>query len=164
QNFSSSKQALPWPTQFILSMSNFLVAHLFLIIGSLIAVVALFKFWKSSNTGAQQWDRLKLRLPLVKYLSRTNAVVQFSYTLGMLLEGGVHISEALDIVVSIIDNRVLATALSKARDNIVKEGKIAEYLKQTNIFPPLAIYLIKTGEQSGELDAMLLAVAENYEK
>lgn len=164
QNFSSSKQALPWPTQFILSVSNFLVAHLFLIIGSFIGVVALFKLWKSSNTGAQQWDQLKLRLPLIKYLSRTNAVVQFSYTLGMLLEGGVHISEALDIVVSIIDNRVLATALSKARDNIVKEGKIAEYLQQTDIFPPLAIYLIKTGEQSGELATMLLAVAENYEK
>jgi type II secretory pathway component PulF len=82
----------------------------------------------------------------------------------MLLEGGVHISEALDIVVNIIDNRVLATALSKARDNIVKEGKIAEYLQQTKIFPPLAIYLIKTGEQSGELAIMLLAVADNYEK
>jgi type IV pilus assembly protein PilC len=70
----------------------------------------------------------------------------------------------LDIVVSIVDNRVLATALSKARDNIVKEGKIAEYLQQTNIFPPIAIYLIKTGEQTGELATMLLAVAENYEK
>ena len=95
---------------------------------------------------------------------RTNAVVQFSYTLGLLLEGGVHISEALDIVVSIIDNRVLADALRTARDNIVKEGKIAEYLQKTNMFPPIAIYLIKTGEQSGQLDTMLLTVADNYEK
>jgi len=164
QNFAQGKQELPWPTQFILSVSNFAVDYYLIIIVGLIAVVSLYKFWASTATGARQLDEIKLKLPLIKYLSRTNAVVQFSYTLGMLLEGGVHISEALDIVVSIIDNRILAIALSKARDNIVKEGKIAEYLKQTNIFPPLAIYLIKTGEQSGELDTMLLAVAENYEK
>jgi type II secretory pathway component PulF len=164
QNFASGNKALPWPTQFILSVSNFAVDHFLLIIGTIVAIISVFKVWKSTETGARQLDEIKLRLPLIKYLSRTNAVVQFSYTLGMLLEGGVHISEALDIVVSIIDNRILATALSKARDNIVKEGKIAEYLKQTNIFPPMAIYLIRTGEQSGELDTMLLAVAENYEK
>lgn len=164
QNFSSQGQDLPWPTQFILSVSDFLIAHFIAIIIGFVAVVGSFKFWKSTDKGALQLDKLRLKLPLIKYLSKTNAVVQFSYTLGMLLEGGVHISEALDIVVSIIDNRVLATALSKARDNIVKEGKIAEYLQQTGIFPPLAIYLIKTGEQSGELATMLLAVAENYEK
>ncbi len=164
QNFASQKSALPGPTQFILSVSDFVIGHFFFIIVSLISVVVLFKTWKSTKTGARQLDELKLRLPLIKYLSRTNAVVQFSYTLGMLLEGGVHIAEALDIVVSIVDNRVLADALSKARDNIVKEGKIAEYLQQTKIFPPIAIYLIRTGEQTGELATMLLAVADTYEK
>ena len=83
------------------------------------------------------------------------AVVQFSRTLGMLLESGVNLSEALDIVVKIIDNRILKDALSKARDNIIKQGKIAEYLRQTGIFPPIAIYLLKTGEESGQLDFML---------
>ena len=164
QNFAAQKSELPGPTQFILSLSHFATSHFFLILFSIIAIVALFKFWKSTPTGGRQLDQIKLKLPLIKYLSRTNAVIQFSYTLGMLLEGGVHIAEALDIVVSIVDNRVLATALSKARDNIVKEGKIAEYLKQTNIFPPIAIYLIRTGEQTGELATMLLAVADNYEK
>jgi len=164
QNFAAQKSALPGPTQFILSVSDFAVNNFLFIIIGLIGIIALFKLWKSSATGARQFDEIKLRLPLIKYLSRTNAVVQFSYTLGMLLEGGVHIAEALDIVVSIVDNRVLADALRKARDNIVKEGKIAEYLQQTKIFPPIAIYLIKTGEQTGELATMLLAVAENYEK
>ena len=164
ENFASQKTALPGPTQFILSLSHFMINYFWVIIIGLIGSISLFKFWKSTPTGGRQWDQLKLKLPLIKYLSKTNAVVQFSYTLGLLLEGGVHISEALDIVVSIIDNRVLATAISKARDNIVKEGKIAEYLQQTGMFPPIAIYLIKTGEQTGELDTMLLTVAENYEK
>ncbi len=73
------------------------------------------------------------------------------------------IAEALDIVVKITTNKVLALALSEARDKIIKEGKITQYLKQTNIFPPIAIYLIKTGEESGKLAEMLLTVGENYE-
>jgi type II secretory pathway component PulF len=107
---------------------------------------------------------MKLRIPIVRYFARTGAVVQFSRTLGMLIESGVNLSEALDIVVKIIDNTVLKDALNEARDKIIKQGKIAEYLKETNLFPPIAIYLIKTGEQSGQLDFMLLTVAQNYEE
>jgi len=91
-------------------------------------------------------------------------VVQFSRTLGMLMESGVRLSESLDIVVNIIDNRILADTLSEARDKIIKQGKIAQYLKQTEMFPPIAIYLIKTGEESGQLGQMLLTVAKNYEE
>jgi type II secretory pathway component PulF len=82
----------------------------------------------------------------------------------MLIESGVNLAESLDIVVKIIDNKVLADTLNSARDNIIKQGKIAEYLKQTNMFPPIAIYLIKTGEETGKLDMMLLTVAKNYEE
>ena len=82
----------------------------------------------------------------------------------MLIEGGVNLAESLDIVTKIIDNRALADALNQARDKIIKQGKIAQYLKQTGIFPPMAIHLINTGEQSGQLDTMLLTVARNYEE
>src|SRR5436190_8120001 len=104
-NFAKQGSALPGPTQFILSLSDFMVDHFFAIIIGLIVVVSLFIAWKSSETGGRQLDQIKLHLPLIKYLSKTNAVVQFSYTLGMLLEGGVNLAEALDIVVSIVDNR-----------------------------------------------------------
>ena len=164
KNFTSKKAALPWPTAFLLSLSDFMISYSVIIIGVVVAVIAAFKFWQATPAGGRQLDQLKLKIPFIKYLSKTNAVVQFSYTLGLLLEGGVNIAEALDIVVSIIDNRVLAEALRKARDNIVKEGKIAEYLQQTGMFPPIAIYLIKTGEQTGELSTMLLTVADTYEK
>lgn len=164
KNFASQKKELPGPTAFVMALSDFMVDHFMLIIGVTIVAVIIFQAWKSSSTGGRQYNQLQLKLPLIKNLSKMNAVVQFSYTLGLLLEGGVNIAEALDIVVSVIDNRVLASALRTARENIVKEGKIAEYLQQTKMFPPIAIYLIKTGEQTGQLDKMLLTVAETYEK
>lgn len=162
--FASRGQELPLQTRILIGMSNFFVNHYLLLLIGLIIITSLFLYWKRTATGKLIIDKIKLRLPVVKYLTKTNAVVQFSYTLGMLLEGGVHLSEALDIVVKIVDNQIIAKTLNEARENIIKQGKIAQYLRQTGIFPAIATYLIQTGEESGQLDKMLLTVAENYEK
>jgi len=164
QTFASQGKALPGPTQLLMSISDFLTTYFVIIVGILIAAFLGFRYWKSTPQGARTLDRLKLKLPLIKHFAKTNAVVQFCQTLGMLTEGGVNLAESLDIVVKIIDNKILADALHQARDKIIKQGKISQYLKQTGIFPPIAIYLIHTGEQTGKLDVMLLTVAQNYEE
>jgi len=107
---------------------------------------------------------MKLKLPIVGYFARMQTVVQFSRTLGMLIESGVNLPEALTIVSNIVDNSVLVAALNQAREQIIKQGKMAEFLKQTGLFPTVAIFLINTGEQSGTLDQMLISVAEYYER
>jgi type IV pilus assembly protein PilC len=164
ENFAQSGQELPGATKLLIAISNFFVHYyLVLIIGVIVTVVA-YKYWSTTPSGARFIDKLKLRLPLVRFFARTGAVVQFSQTLGMLMESGVNLSEALDIVVQIINNRILKDALNEARDKIIKQGKIAHYLKETNLFPPIAIHLIKTGEESGQLDFMLLTIAQNYEE
>lgn len=161
--FMKQSAELPLPTKILMALSNFMTSY-YLIIGIVgIAMYLGYRFWKSTPSGAYTIDAIKLRLPLVKYFARMNAVVQFSSTLGMLLEGGVRLSDSLDIVCNIIDNKVLVDELQKARENIIKQGRVAEYLKRTGIFPPVAIYLINTGEQSGQLDTMLTSVAKNYE-
>ena len=103
-------------------------------------------------------------MPIVQTFTKIGAIVQFSKTLGMLLEAGVNLSEALDIVCNIVDNMVLKESLKEAREKIIKQGKIAQYLKQTGIFPPMATYLISTGEETGKLDVMLISVGDTYEK
>ena len=72
-------------------------------------------------------------------------------------------SEALDIVCSIVTNSVLTDKLQKARESIIKEGKISKYLKETEMFPPIASYMISTGEESGKLAEMLLTVGDDYD-
>ena len=163
QTFSQLGGELPWPTQILLNISDFIRGHYILLLGVLISIIAGFKYWKSTPSGAKALDKLKLRLPVIRYFAKTSAIVQFSRTLGMLTESGVNLSESLDIVVNIIENKVLAQQLKEARDKIIKQGKIAQFLKETGIFPPIAIYLINTGEQTGELGFMLLTVAQNYE-
>lgn len=163
QTFKQKGAQLPRPTRLMLAMSDFIRSNYIILIIAVIGIIIFFKYWKSTTAGARILDKIKIRLPLIRYFAKTSTVVQFSRTLGMLLESGVNLSEALDIVVNIIDNKILADSLMEARDKIIKQGKIAQFLKQTNIFPPIATYLINTGEQSGQLDYMLLTVAQNYE-
>ena len=161
--FEAQGENLPATTK-IMMVASEVVKHyfLFLIIG-VVLIIGAFLYWKRTASGAYIFDKIKLKLPMVKYVAKTNAVVQFCYTLGILIESGVNLAESLDIVVKIINNRILAQTLNEARDKIIKQGKIAQYLEQTGIFPPVAIYLIRTGEETGELGSMLLTVAQNYE-
>lgn len=161
--FEALGENLPTVTRFVLNVSAFVRSY-FIIMGIFFLVaIGIFTYWSRTASGARILDQVKLKIPIIKYISRTNAIVQFCYTLGLLVESGVNLAESLDIVVKIVDNRILADTLQEARDKIIKQGKIAQYLQQTNIFPKIAIHLIRTGEESGELGSMLLTVAENYE-
>lgn len=137
ENFATQGKELPISTEILLGLSTIFTRYYLFVIIFLVLGYLAFRYWKSTPTGARTIDQIKLKLPIFGYFTRLNAIVQFCYTLGMLLEGGVNLAESLDIVVNIIDNRVLADALREARDKIIKQGKIAQYLKQTNLFPPL---------------------------
>ncbi len=163
ESFADMNKELPISTEIVVGLSNIFVNYYLSLIIGIAILTAGFLYWRSTKSGKRKIDELKLRLPIIKYFAKTSAIVQFTQTLGILTEGGVNLSESLDIVCKIIDNQVLADALNEARDKIIKQGKIAQYLKQTGIFPPMAIYLINTGEESGKLDVMLLTVAKNYE-
>lgn len=163
QLFEAQGEKLPWSTKVMMGISETLRSYFFLIALVLGVLIAIFIYWSRTASGARILDRIKLKIPVIKYVSRTNAVVQFCYTLGLLIKSGVNLAESLDIVVKIVGNRILADTLREARDKIIKQGKIAQYLQQTTIFPPIAIHLIRTGEETGELGSMLLTVAQNYE-
>jgi type II secretory pathway component PulF len=154
---------LPTATLAILAISNFLIDyHIALLVGVLLLTLG-FAYAISTPQGKRVFDQMKLYIPVVQYFSRTSAVIQFCSTLGMLLESGVNLSAGLEIVDKIIDNTILRDTLQEAKDKIIKQGKITPFLKETKLFPPIALYLIKTGEESGQLDQMLTLVSQNYE-
>lgn len=161
--FGKMKIQLPPITLFFKNLSVFIVNNYIILISTIVLIIVAFLYWKSTPAGKYKLDQFFLKLPFTSYFSKTKAVVQFCKTLGMLLEGGVNLAESLDIVCNIIDNKVLVNKLKEARDKIVKEGKISKYLKETGIFPSIAIYMISTGEESGQLAQMLLTVGKDYD-
>lgn len=155
---------LPLSTRILMTASDYLLHHYVFLGECLLAILLVFAYWASTKNGQYVLDYLKLHIPLIGYFSRTSAVVQFCSTLGMLLENGVNLAPALDIVCNIIENKILLQSLETAKEKIIKQGKITSFLQETKLFPPLAIYLINTGEQNGKLDQMLLLVAQNYDE
>jgi len=161
---SSMSGELPLLTRILMVSSEYLINHYTFIGIVATAIVLFFAYLASTKRGRYVIDYLSLYTPGLGYFARTNAVVQFTSTLGMLLENGVNLAPALDIVCKIISNSILLTSLETAKEKIIKQGKITSFLKETKIFPSLAIYLINTGEQNGTLDQMLLVVSKNYEE
>ncbi|MBT4595177.1 type II secretion system F family protein [bacterium] len=162
--FIKSNVELPGITKAMLTVSSLFSGYWPVLLVSSIALLIGFIAWKKTAYGQHVIDKIFIKTPIVKKLSKTKAVVQFSQTLGMLLEGGVNLSESLRIVCNVVDNGILKKSLNEARDSIIKEGKIAKHLKETGIFPPIATYMISTGEQSGSLGSMLLSVGKDYEE
>lgn len=156
-------KGLPALTQAMLDLSDFFKNYYLAIAIFLSTAIFFFQRWKNSEKGRVSFDSFLLKLPKIGTLQKNKAVVQFSQTLGMLLEAGVNLPAALDIVNNVVDNSILSQALKVARGEIVKEGKIAKHLKNTNIFPPVSGYMIKTGEESGNLASMLIKVGKDSE-
>ncbi len=154
---------IPWYTQAVIDMSDFMVSYWYLIIIVMVGGFSFFMVWKSSATGRPIWDRILLNLPIIGKIARMIAVSRFTRTLSTLLTGGVPMLNAMDIVRNVVDNAVLARAIDDARDNIREGESIAGPLKKSEQFPPIVIHMVSIGEKTGELERMLNQVAETYD-
>ena len=160
---SAPNLQLPWYTVAIIDASQFMVNYWYLVFGSAIIVFLLFKNWKSSPAGAAQWDAIALRMPIVGPTVRMVAVSRFTRTLATLLNGGVPMLAAMDIVRNVVNNSVLAKAIDEARNNISEGESIAGPLKKSGQFPPIVIHMVNIGEKTGELENMLAQVSDAYD-
>lgn len=154
---------LPLPMAVLSALSRVISNFGWLILAAALAALFYFRRYRESAEGRLNWDRWLLRVPLVGTVIRKIEVARFSRTLGTLLHGGVPLMQAMTIVREIIGNQGIAVAVEPIRNGIKKGEGIAQPMKQSGVFPPLAMHLIEIGEESGKLDAMLAQVADVYD-
>lgn len=159
-----SNQAIPWITQFVIDISNFLKEWIFIMIPVLgVGIALLLKFTKSDE-GKPIWDRFVMKLPLFGMLVIKGNLTSFTRTLATLLSAGVPLLDSLDICCDILDNGVVAKDLKKVRQ-AVSEGKtLTEPLQRIKYFPEMVAQMMKIGESTGNLDQMLIKVADIFEE
>lgn len=155
---------LPFLTQFLLTVSEILrswraLIPIVLFVGGNIAYRQYYK----TQIGRETIDRLSLKVPLFGDLIQKSAVARFSRTFGSLTRSGVPILSALEIVRDTAGNQVIANAVDASRRDIQQGGMISIALQKENVFPIMAIQMISIGEETGELDQMLMKVADFYE-
>ncbi|MBK7861660.1 MAG: type II secretion system inner membrane protein GspF [Archangiaceae bacterium] len=161
--FADMKVALPWTTRLLIGSSNFMQDWWFVVIPAVVGSVMFFVRWTRSEKGKPVWDRMLLKMPVVGGLVRMLAVARFTRTLATLLKSGVPLLTAMDIVRNVVTNQVLADVVDKARDSIREGESIAAPLKRSGEFPPLVYHMVAIGERSGQLEDMLVNVADSYE-
>jgi general secretion pathway protein F len=158
--FIEMNQSLPLPTRILLAVSGLLTrwgwALTLLAAGGLL----LLKRGKKSV----RYDRWILALPIAGKVARMSAIARCTQTLATLLAGGVPLLTALEIAQQVIGNRVIEEAFGVARTQIREGEGIAQPLKESGLFPPMAIQMIATGEKSGQLEAMLEKVSTSYNR
>jgi type IV pilus assembly protein PilC len=154
---------LPALTQFVISTSNALKDHVFIVVGSVVVVIILFNVIAKTKKGKEVLDNIKLRMPLFGDLNRKSSISRFSRTLGTLVTSGVPILQALNITRETAGNSIIADAIGKVHDSVKEGESIVSPLEASGVFPPMVISMVDVGEETGQLPEMLLKIAEVYD-
>jgi general secretion pathway protein F len=161
--FTSMKQALPWPTVVLMTISHFLADYWAVILGGVVLMVWAVRRAMKTEAGQLTADRWLLKVPLIGQVARMVAISRLTSTLATMLASGVQLLDAMDVAKRVMNNRVLEHAVEAARQNIREGETIAEPLKRSGEFPALVTHMIAVGERSGEMEEMLRRIGQIYD-
>ncbi len=166
--FNDFGVTLPAPTLFLMGTSDWVVLGTppgwLILLLSPFAIMGAIKLIRSSNGGKYALDYVGLKIPGLGTLMQKTAVARFTRTLGTLIAAGVPILEAINITRDTSGNEVYARALGKVHDSIREGESFAGPLRITKVCDGLVTNMIDVGEETGDLDKMLLKIADNYEE
>ena len=154
---------LPVATQILISISHLFAAYWWLILGTVLAILIVFKRFQSSEEGRRKLDLWKMNAPVFGKVIKLNLFGQFARTLSTLLENGVPVLTALKITEQIMPNCIVKEAISKTREEVTDGKTIAQPLARSKVFPQLMVDLVKIGEDTGAVPGALKNVADTYE-
>ncbi len=161
--FAELGQAIPLPTQILLAVSSALQAYWWALALVVVLGVLGSRMLLATAEGRLTWDRAALGLPLIGDVIRKAEVARFCRTLGTLLRSGVPVLGALTVVKEIVSNRLLALAVERLGDGVKRGAGLSGPMGESGVFPPLALHMVRVGEETGRLEEMLLKVSDTFE-
>jgi general secretion pathway protein F len=162
--FENFNQSLPWYTNLLIWVSEVLSSYWWLLGALLGGGIYWFRRWRNTEEGRKKWDIFVLEVPLIGPLMTMVAVTRFSRTLATLLASGVPVLTAMDITRNVLGNTELMRVVENARESVREGEGIAKPLREAGRFPPMVTHMIAVGEQSGQLEEMLIHVADAYDQ
>ncbi len=162
--FANFNQALPWYTSVLIWVSDIFSSYWWLLAALLGGAIYWFRRWKATYEGRRKWDLFVIDVPLFGPLLLMVAVARFSRTLATLLASGVPVLAAMDITRNVLGNTELMRIVEDARESVREGEGIAKPLRQAGRFPPIMTHMIAVGERTGQLEEMLLHVADAYDQ
>lgn len=161
--FEQSGMDLPLYTRILVASVQFMQSYWWVVILFFMALTASARYYVRTPAGKVRWDTIKFKVPMFRRLVLYIALSRFARTLGTLLKNGVEMRTSLQIVGAVVGNSVLQDVIEKTRIAVTEGATLAAPLKASGLFPPMVVHMVAVGEKSGELEDMLLRVAETYE-
>ncbi|MGZ3788354.1 MAG: type II secretion system F family protein [Bacteriovorax sp.] len=158
-----NNQEIPWITQFVIDCSDFFGKYTPIMVPAFFVATAFFISYIKTPTGKVFWDNLSMRFPLFGKIIIKGNLSSFSNTLATLLEAGVSLIDALDICIETLENGVIAKDIKEVKRKVMEGKTLTEPLSKIEYFPELVTQMIRVGEQTGQIDQMLMRVAEVFE-
>jgi len=154
---------LPAPTQFLITLSNFMVNFWWLILAGIFGGIAAFRAFAATPAGRIKIDSLKLKLPVFGNLQKQIILTEVTRTLGLLVSTGISIIDALNIVAEGTGNVLYENALKETAKQVEKGLPIAVCLANYEEFPPIVAQMVSVGEETGKLDEVLKKLSRYFE-
>ncbi|MGB4426261.1 MAG: type II secretion system F family protein [Limnochordia bacterium] len=162
-NFTAFGVQPPKITQLVLDFRNFTVEYWYFVLALLTALIILVAFYFRTEHGKALKDRINLRLPVIGNLNRMVIFSRFCRVMGMLLNSGISMVKALEIVERLIANRIVNQALRDARQAVEKGQGLTEPLKRHPVFPAMLVQMVAVGEETGNLERTLIHLSNYYD-
>jgi type IV pilus assembly protein PilC len=158
------KVPLPAPTRALLDLSLFVTHNLFLVGTAVVLALMGLWYWAQTPGGRLTVDRVKFGLPVFGPLIRMYAVTKFARTLGILTTSGTQILYALKVLRPVPGNRVLENGTDFIRTRVEEGSSLSKAMTEAGVFPEMLVQMTATGEETGQLDNMLMRTADFYEQ
>lgn len=155
---------LPLMTRILMTSSKFTVDYWPLMLAAIIAAVFAFKTYISTTNGRYQWDKLKLRFPIVGKIILKGTLARFARSFSLSSKSGVPIVQGLNVVAQTVDNTYIASRVEQMRDGVERGESILRTAVVAGVFTPVVLQMIAVGEETGELDDLMDEIAEMYER
>jgi MSHA biogenesis protein MshG len=164
QLFEKANVALPWQTRLLMNTSDFFVAFWPLMLGGLMGGIIVFRTYIKTENGRYWWDKFKLKIPIIGSIIKRATLGRFARAFSMALISGVPLVQALTVVARSVDNEYIGEQILNMRNGIERGESLTRTATITNQFTPLVLQMLSVGEETGEVDALLVEVADFYER
>ena len=154
---------LPALTSLMLNLGDMLRSDGLVILGVLAAAGAVGFFYLKTPNGRFNWDKLSLKFPIVGRINHLNELARISQTISILYKSGLPMTEILPLVIDGTSNKFVAKALNSIRDDMLGGEGLSHPMARHPVFLPMLVQMVRVGEETGNLDNTLMAVAQNYE-
>lgn len=162
--FSKFGAELPLMTRFLLGMSDFFVNQWMFLVGGVVLLIAAVRHYLGTPEGLLNWDRRKLRMPIIGKVLERSLLARFCRSFSMMLQAGLPLTTALNLVAEAVGNRHMELRIITMRQSIEKGENLSRVSQASGLFTPMVLQMVNVGEETGRVDELLAEVAGFYER